>query len=159
MVCFGDNCGPRNQGLPTFPGFCIQVSPNFCGLCPSPTFVGKMVDECMCVQASEVKPPCHVYVVVKKGLACKAGEIQQRFQCQAHSISLLQTVRSRIFSFFLLHFLFFLFFLLSQRWKEGVSSPSFSFSPLHHFIIWGLFIILMGEAGLLVYYMYPFVSI
>lgn len=34
-----------------------------------------------------MKPSCHLYVV-RKGLACKAGEIQQRFQCQVHSISI-----------------------------------------------------------------------
>ncbi|KAJ6982062.1 hypothetical protein NC653_025232 [Populus alba x Populus x berolinensis] len=37
--------------------------------------------------ASEVKPSCHLYVV-RKGLACKAGVIQQRFQCQESQLGL-----------------------------------------------------------------------
>lgn len=71
-----------------------------------------------------MKPPCHLYVLVRKGLACKAGEIQQRFQCQAHNISLLQTVRTRIF-FFLSSFFIFYFLLLFQRKEKGVGNSLF----------------------------------
>lgn len=51
-----------------------------------------------------------------KSLACKAGEIQQRFQCQVHSISLFRQLElGNSFCHFLI------FFCLEK--EKGVSHP------------------------------------
>lgn len=101
--------------------FCAQI---FVGQCPSMPSEGKEDDECMCVQVSEVKPPCHLYVVTceknKKCLACKAGAIQQRFQCQVHSPSLL-IIRQLGLGKSLITYFFHILFLFLENDKGWLS--------------------------------------
>jgi len=102
-----------------FSGFCVQVSPNFCGWCPSPPFEGKEDDEHVCV--GTLSFAC----CEKKAWLAKLERSNKDSSARYIAFSVSRQLE--------LDHSFCHFFNLLEEAK-GVSNP-LAFSSLHHFII------------------------